>query len=71
MEPIPLPKVLSCRFTPTPKFLGMDADWSAPGWDFILEARIRVYEQERRKRMASQKLQLLVPLPNSERVNEP
>jgi len=23
-------------FTPTPKFLGMDADWSAPGWGFIL-----------------------------------
>ncbi len=23
-------------FTPTPKFLGMDSDWNAPGWGFIM-----------------------------------
>jgi cell surface protein SprA len=23
-------------FQPTPKLLGMDADWDAPGWDFVL-----------------------------------
>jgi cell surface protein SprA len=23
-------------FTPTPKFLGMDSDWDAPGWNFVL-----------------------------------
>jgi cell surface protein SprA len=23
-------------FTPTPKFLGMDQDWNAPGWSFVL-----------------------------------
>ena len=23
-------------FTPSPKFLGMDADWESPGWGFVL-----------------------------------
>ncbi len=23
-------------FTPSPKFLGMDSDWEAPGWGFVL-----------------------------------
>ena len=45
-------------FTPTPKFLGMDSDWSAPGWDFILGSQNPgIRTKAAAKWVADQKLQ--------------